>query len=115
MFCAFDNPALILRTLWPGQLRGCRRTGWDALAAHFPLLPGARQIFDITVESLQTSCGWGVPRMTLRQPAAQTLAKYHAQQAPGEAASPRSPTRTRSIDGLPVRVQQVMPGFDPLP
>ena len=30
---------------------------WDELAAHFTMLPGTRQIFDIAVESVQTSCG----------------------------------------------------------
>jgi hypothetical protein len=75
-------------------------------------VPGARQIFDIAVESLQTSCGWGVPRMTLDRQRL-TLAKYHAQQVPGERLA-QIAGRTRSIDGLPVRVQQVMPSFDPL-
>ncbi|MFA5965906.1 MAG: pyridoxamine 5'-phosphate oxidase family protein [Sphingomonas sp.] len=113
MFCAFDNPALILRLYGRGSFVVAGEPGYDALAAHFPRLPGARQIFDITVESLQTSCGWGVPRMTLDSQRL-TLAKYHAQQAP-EKRLAQIADRTRSIDGLPVRVQQVMPGFDPLP
>ena len=33
----------------------------------------------IDVESVQTSCGWGVPRMALEKER-QTLVKYHAQQ-----------------------------------
>lgn len=87
MFCAFDNPA-----------------------AHFPRLAGARQVFDIAVDSVRTSCGWGVPRMT-RARERDTLVRYHAQQAP-EARLAQSAGRTRSIDGLPVRVQTVMPPFD---
>ncbi|CAN5387014.1 pyridoxamine 5'-phosphate oxidase family protein [soil metagenome] len=112
MFCAFDNPALILRLYGRGSFVVAGDPDYDALAAHFPRLPGARQIFDITVESLQTSCGWGVPRMTLDRQRL-TLAKYHAQQEPEERLA-KIADRTRSIDGLPVRVQQVMPSFDPL-
>ncbi len=61
----------------------------------------------IAVEGLQTSCGWGVPRMTLEKER-QTLVKYHAQQEP-DAYLAKMATRTRSIDGLPVRPQTVIP------
>ena len=84
----------------------------DALAAHFPRLPGARQIFEIAVDSLQTSCGWGVPHMTLERER-KTLVKYHAGQD-AAARLARIADRTRSIDGLPVRVQSVMPAADPI-
>ena len=30
----------------------------------FPEMAGSRQIFDLEIESLQTSCGTGVPLMT---------------------------------------------------
>lgn len=106
MFCAFDNPALILRLYGRGRAVLPQDEGFDALIAHFEPLPGTRQIFVIDVESVQTSCGWGVPRMTLEQER-QTLVKFHAQQ--DEAAYlDKMATRTRSIDGLPVRPQTVM-------
>ena len=31
------------------------------LSALFPCLPGARQIFDVAIDLVQTSCGFGVP------------------------------------------------------
>ena len=34
---------------------------WDALFALFTPLPGARQLFDLQVDLVQTSCGMGVP------------------------------------------------------
>jgi hypothetical protein len=52
--------------------------GWDAAARPFTILPGTRQIFLIDIESIQTSCGWGVPFMTFERER-ETLAKYHAQ------------------------------------
>ena len=63
MFCAFDRTALILRLYGRGRAVLPQDAGWDTLAAHFTLLPGTRQIFVIDVESVQTSCGWGVPMM----------------------------------------------------
>ena len=110
MFCAFDNPALILRIYGRGVAVLPQDEGFAALADHFPRLPGVRQIFVIALESVQTSCGWGVPRMTLETERA-TLVKYHAQQDPDERMT-RIVGRTRSIDGLPQRVQAFIPAAD---
>jgi len=110
MFCAFDNPALILRLYGTGSFVVAGEPGFDAVAAQFPRLAGARQVFDIAVDSVQTSCGWGVPRMTLDRPR-DTLVKFHAQQDP-DARLAVIAKRTHSIDGLPVRVQTILPAFD---
>ncbi len=107
MFCAFDNPALILRLYGRGTAVLPQDAGFDALAAHFPRLPGVRQVFAIDIDSVQTSCGWGVPRMTLERPR-ETLVKFHAQQVPEERLA-KLAGRTASIDGLPVRVQTRIP------
>lgn len=101
MMCNFAQPPVILRIYGRGRPVLPADPDWAELAAHFTLLPGTRQIFDVTVESVQTSCGWGVPVMTLDQER-QTLVKYHAQQDP-EAWQAKYRARTRSIDGLPVR------------
>lgn len=101
MFCNFQQPALILRVYGRGVPVLPQDAEWEELAAHFTLLPGTRQIFDIAVESVQTSCGWGVPLMTLEDER-KTLVKYHRQADPGAWQSKTS-ARTRSIDGLPTR------------
>ena len=101
MFCAFDRTALILRIYGRGRAVLPQDAEWDALASNFTLLPGTRQIFDIAVESVQTSCGWGVPVMALERERP-TLVKYHAQSDPEKWAA-KMATRTRSIDGLPTR------------
>lgn len=101
MMCNFEQPALILRIYGRGTPVLPQDAGWDELAAHFTLKPGTRQIFDIAVESVQTSCGWGVPVMTLEKERA-TLPKYHAQSDPDKWMTKVS-GRTRSIDGLPTR------------
>ncbi len=66
MFCAFEGPPQILRlygtarTIQYGE--ACGEAGWEALFSHFEPLAGARQIFDLAIERVQTSCGMAVPR-----------------------------------------------------
>jgi hypothetical protein len=110
MFCAFDRPALILRLYGRGRAVLPQDAEWSDRAPHFTPLPGARQIFVIDVESVQTSCGWAVPFMTLDRER-ETLSKYHAQQDP-EARLAVIAGRSKSIDGLPVRVQDRFPDWD---
>lgn len=107
MFCAWENPALILRLYGHGRPVLPQDDDWHGYAPGFTLLPGTRQIFVVTVESVQTSCGWGVPVMTLAHPR-ETLDKYHAKGSDAERLAKWS-GRTKSIDGLPVRVPTVAP------
>ncbi len=101
MFCAFDRSALILRIYGRGRPVLPQDAEWDAFAAHFTLLPGTRQIFVIDIDSIQTSCGWGVPMMEL-QHERDTLQKYH-RQADRDLWVEKFQERTKSIDGLPTR------------
>ncbi|WOE75144.1 pyridoxamine 5'-phosphate oxidase family protein [Alterisphingorhabdus coralli] len=107
MFCNFENPALILRLYGHGKVILPQDNAWDSLVGNFMLLPGTRQIFDITIDSVQTSCGWGVPHMEMASER-ETLTKYHAGFDPEERLAKIS-SRTKSIDGLPVRLQTYMP------
>lgn len=59
MFCSFERQPLIVRLygtateIQPGQPE------WDGCIGFFPPMPGARQIFDMSVDLVQTSCGYG--------------------------------------------------------
>ena len=101
MFCNFDRPALILRIYGTGRAVLPQDANWSELCSHFDMLPGTRQIFDIAVESVQTSCGWGVPFMDYRDER-ETLKKAHRQMDP-DAWVAKAQSRTQSIDGLPTR------------
>ena len=101
MFCKFDQPALILRIYGRGRAVLPQDVEWEALAAHFTLLPGTRQIFLIDVESVQTSCGWGVPFMSLERER-ETLQKAHSGME-ADAWTAKAGSRTKSIDGIPTR------------
>jgi hypothetical protein len=61
MFCAFVGAPMILRLY--GTARAVHRNDpdWQDLLALFPPTPGTRQIFDMTVDLVQTSCGMSVP------------------------------------------------------
>lgn len=63
MWCAFDAQPLILRCYGTATVLHHGDPGWDAANAAFPPDIAARQIFDMTVDLVQTSCGFGVPRM----------------------------------------------------
>lgn len=61
MFCAFDGAPLILRIYGTAKVAHRGDPEWNELFALFNPLPGARQIFDIAVDLVQTSCGMAVP------------------------------------------------------
>jgi hypothetical protein len=64
MFCAFEGPPLILRLYGTARVIHPRDPEWAGLFPLFPPLPGARQIFDLAVDLVQTSCGQAVPLYT---------------------------------------------------
>lgn len=101
MFCAFDNPALIFRIYGRGRPVLPQDDDWGALAGHFALLPGTRQIFVVAIDQVQTSCGWGVPLMAFERER-ETLSKYHEKHG-DPVRFAKYAVRTTSIDGLPVR------------
>lgn len=61
MFCAFTGKPLILRLYGQANVLHPYDAEWDQMVSHFPQTPGARQIFDMQVDLVQTSCGMGVP------------------------------------------------------
>ena len=101
MMCNFEQPALILRIYGTARAVLPQDPDWAGFEPHFTLLPGTRQIFDMEIASVQTSCGWGVPLMHIDRER-ETLVKYHRQSDP-EKWVEKMAGRTRSIDGLPTR------------
>ena len=61
MWCSFEQRPLILRTYGTAQTLHPRDTGFDELNALFPASHGARQIYDVAIEMVQSSCGYAVP------------------------------------------------------
>jgi len=63
MFCAFEGSPLIMRIYGAAKVVHKQDSDWAQYYKHFKKAKGARQIFEMTVESLQTSCGFAVPLM----------------------------------------------------
>lgn len=64
MFCSFAASPLILRLYGNAKVVHPHDSAWEALYSLFEPIPGARQIFDLSVDLVQTSCGFGVPYFT---------------------------------------------------
>lgn len=61
MFCAFTGAPLILRLYGTAKVVHKNDADWNALAPLFESLAGARQIFDLSIDLVQASCGMAVP------------------------------------------------------
>jgi hypothetical protein len=101
MFCSFEGKPLILRLYGTARALHRRHAEWADHIGRFGELPAARQMFLMHIDSLQTSCGLGVPVADgLRErprPAAWTSAATLAEQE----ARWRERGQHTSIDGLP--------------
>ena len=61
MFCSFDKQPMIMRLYGQAVAFYPRDARWAELAALFPENIGARQIFVLDLDLVQTSCGYAVP------------------------------------------------------
>jgi len=61
IFAAFEGKPMILRIYGNARVIHRNDPEWKNTIALFRPLPGARQIFDLAVDLVQTSCGMGVP------------------------------------------------------
>jgi hypothetical protein len=100
MFCSFERKPLILRLYGTATEIQPDQAEWTELADLFPDLPGARQIFDVSIEAVQTSCGYAVPRMTFDEER-ELLCTWADKKGPDGIADYHREKNTVSIDGLP--------------
>jgi hypothetical protein len=61
MFTAFEGNPLILRLYGTAKVIHRNDPEWAELYSQFTPMAGARQIFDLSVDLVQTSCGMAVP------------------------------------------------------
>jgi predicted pyridoxine 5'-phosphate oxidase superfamily flavin-nucleotide-binding protein len=68
MFCSFERAPLILRIYGSGRVHGHGSVDFDGLAERLGdrTGPHTRQIIDIAVKRVQTSCGYAVPLFEYR-------------------------------------------------
>lgn len=99
MFCAFSGPPMTLRLYGRAELIRPDHVEWESLRPLFPDLPGTRQIFRLTVESVATSCGWSIPVVSEMQERDE-LVKWAGSQSSDEIEAYRLANNVVSIDGL---------------
>lgn len=61
MFCAFEGNPLILRLYGTATVYHQHDAEWAQWYGKFEPIPGARQVFVLNIEIVQTSCGMAVP------------------------------------------------------
>lgn len=114
MFCSFDDTPLILRLYGRGRVLRPRDPEWGGLRPLFPELPGERQMILLDIETVQTSCGYGVPLYDFR--GGRGVMERWAEKK-GEAGLRdywRQKNRV-SIDGLPTGLLEGEPGEEDPP
>ncbi len=103
MFCAVAGKPLILRLYGEARAVHPADAGWEELQAHFPPLPGARQIFDVQIDLVQTSCGMAVPYMEY-EGERDALNQWADRLGESGIASYWQEKNTKSLDGKPIEI-----------
>ena len=75
MWCALEEKPLILRCYGSAKIYNEKDSEFAQYNALFPVSNGARKIFEVDVDTIQTSCGFAVPLMDFKEER-QVLAKW---------------------------------------
>lgn len=103
MWCGFEKRPMIMRAYGTARTLHPRDADFAPLNAHFPPNDGARQIYDMTVDLLQTSCGFAVPYFDHVGPR-DTLEKWTEDKGPDGIATYWQDRNQQTIDGLPTHI-----------
>lgn len=101
MFCSFSDRPLILRLYGRGEVVLPDTAKWQEIwdSNDFPDYPGKRQLIVVNIESVQTSCGYGVPMFELPQERP-TLVQWAQHKGVDEVRKYQLQNNQISIDGL---------------
>ena len=103
MFCAFEGKPMILRLYGTAKIYHPRDQEYNELISLFPSTPGSRQIIEMEVDLVQTSCGYAVPFMDYKED--RTVLKDWAQKQGQEKIETYwEEKNTVSIDGFETRI-----------
>ena len=105
MFCAFEGDAHILRVYGEAKVLHKKDDLWETALAEFPVIAGSRQIFDLSIDMVQTSCGTGVPLMSfVKSRAEEQLVPYYEDMGPEGVEKYWRRKNSLSIDNKPTRI-----------
>ncbi len=103
MWCSFEKRPMILRAYGTARTLHPRDADFAALNDMFPPSPGARQVYDLEVDMVQTSCGYAVPFFDHQGP--REVLKTWAENKGAEGiATNWARDNTHTMDGLPTHI-----------
>lgn len=106
MWCAMEGKPLILRAYGKAKTIHPADAEFANLAKLLPDWPGARQIFDLAVEEVQTSCGYAVPFMEFKEDRTR-LVESAEKKGPEAIKAYQQLKNQKSIDGLPTGLPKI--------
>jgi len=103
MWCGFETRPMILRAYGAARTLHPRDADFGALNGTFPPAIGARQLYDMTVDLVQTSCGFAVPFMDFASE--RDVLTHWAEDKGKEGVTAYWADRNqKTIDGLPTHI-----------
>ena len=103
MFAAFEDKPLILRLYGTAKVIHKNDDQWKDLITSFPNFVGARQIFDLNIDLVQSSCGFGVPLFDYVEDRDQ-LNKWGDNQGEDRIEKYWEKKNQESLDGIPTNI-----------
>ena len=100
MFCAFEGEPLILRIYGSARTIHRQDPDWEKYYAEFPTNNGARNIFLVDIDNVQTSCGFAVPYMDYKEDRT-ILTDWSGKKTDEQMQSYWKEKNVNSIDGFP--------------
>lgn len=103
MFCAFEGKPLILRLYGQAKIYHHRDAEFETYIDLFEENAGTRQIIEMEVEMVQTSCGYAVPFLDYKEERT-TLNDWARKQGPERIQEYWKNKNTESIDGFETKI-----------
>ena len=98
MWCSYEKQPLILRAYGDAEMISPSDNEWAAVSKDYSSLNGARQIFKLKLDLVQTSCGYAVPYMQYKGER-DTLKHWTSKKTPEELRAYQLEKNAESLDG----------------
>ena len=107
MFCSFEGKPLILRLYGQAKIYNNGHEEYEKHINHFTDFAGSRQIVDMHVVLVQTSCGMAVPFMDFKAER-EELNKWSEKKGEMKLQQYWQEKNTVSIDGKPIDIKELL-------
>lgn len=104
MWCSFTTRPVVLRTYGTARTLHRDAADWDEMIKHFDDVPQARQIYDLSIDMVQTSCGYGVPFFEYKGQR-DTLSKWAEDKGEDDLRAYWDERNRHTLDGLPTGIE----------